>query len=382
MSSHPFWETQPVSNEISNPGLIDDKLKGYNNKNETPLPDGLEWHHLDINQELPVLIDFLKRHFMSINDCFTLNYQESLVKWFLDFKDEDFNCKSSPRLLSISIKKENKLLGYICAAPAYIKIGEKINETAIVNFLCIHKKLRKLRLAPLLIKELIRRCRVHLPHILISPIFTAKYLPFQPILDAKYYFRYLNFEKLNNNRFVNVKNYENYDIPTLDSNITFRPMLPDDISQAYELFLKNIKDKKLSIYFKNKEQFTRYFSNKIIDGELNGPIYTFVVTQNNKVTDWISCYSLPYQVEYNKNELQVLNLLRLEQGETDYLTLFNLMFKSAKELNFDLFCTLDFFDIKNKSELKFESQDVEISYYTFNYDCGIINSSECSLILP
>ena len=53
--------------------------------------------------------------------------------------------------------KTNKLVGFISAIPATVRIYEKIQHLVEINFLCVHKKLRSKRLAPVLIKEITRR---------------------------------------------------------------------------------------------------------------------------------------------------------------------------------------------------------------------------------
>lgn len=53
--------------------------------------------------------------------------------------------------------KSNKLVGFISAIPATVRIYEKIQHLVEINFLCVHKKLRSKRLAPVLIKEITRR---------------------------------------------------------------------------------------------------------------------------------------------------------------------------------------------------------------------------------
>jgi glycylpeptide N-tetradecanoyltransferase len=53
--------------------------------------------------------------------------------------------------------KNGKLMALITAIPARIRIHDHIQDMAEINFLCIHKKLRSKRLAPVLIKEITRR---------------------------------------------------------------------------------------------------------------------------------------------------------------------------------------------------------------------------------
>lgn len=48
-------------------------------------------------------------------------------------------------------------MGFITAIPLHVIVENLKVKMAEVNFLCVHKKMRKHRLAPVLIKEITRR---------------------------------------------------------------------------------------------------------------------------------------------------------------------------------------------------------------------------------
>jgi len=50
-----------------------------------------------------------------------------------------------------------RLVAFIAAIPAKIRIYDKTVQMVEINFLCVHKKLRSKRLAPVLIREITRR---------------------------------------------------------------------------------------------------------------------------------------------------------------------------------------------------------------------------------
>jgi glycylpeptide N-tetradecanoyltransferase len=62
-----------------------------------------------------------------------------------------------------------------------------------INFLCVHRKLREKRLAPLLIKEVTRR--VHLKGI-FQAVYTAGILLPRPVTSPRYYHRSIQIKKL------------------------------------------------------------------------------------------------------------------------------------------------------------------------------------------
>lgn len=70
-----------------------------------------------------------------------------------------------------------------------------------INYLCVHKKLRSKRLAPVLIKEVTRQC--HLQGV-FQAIYTAGIVIPTPVSVCRYYHRLLNIPKLVDTRFCHV----------------------------------------------------------------------------------------------------------------------------------------------------------------------------------
>lgn len=76
-----------------------------------------------------------------------------------------------------------------------------ILDTSEINFLCVHKKLRSKRLAPVLIKEVTRRCNLRG---IFQAIYTAGVLLPTPVSTARYYHRLIQVQKLIDVGFTNV----------------------------------------------------------------------------------------------------------------------------------------------------------------------------------
>jgi glycylpeptide N-tetradecanoyltransferase len=93
----------------------------------------------------------------------------------------------------VRVIKSKKLVGFITGIPVHVHANELKFKAAEINFLCVHKKLRSNRLAPVLIKEVTRR--VHLKNIW-QAVYTAGTLIPTPITQARYFHRSLNPKKL------------------------------------------------------------------------------------------------------------------------------------------------------------------------------------------
>ena len=87
-----------------------------------------------------------------------------------------------------------KLVAFISAIPVALRVRKKVLHASEVNFLCIHKKLRSKRLAPVLIKEITRRC-----YLLGTwqAIYTAGVVLPKPVSTCRYFHRSLDWQKLN-----------------------------------------------------------------------------------------------------------------------------------------------------------------------------------------
>jgi glycylpeptide N-tetradecanoyltransferase len=95
--------------------------------------------------------------------------------------------------LGVISAKSKKLVAFISATPADIRVYSTTIPMAEINFLCIHKKLRSKRLAPVLIKEITRRVN----HInVFQAVYTAGLVIPVPVSTCRYYHRTLEPKKL------------------------------------------------------------------------------------------------------------------------------------------------------------------------------------------
>jgi glycylpeptide N-tetradecanoyltransferase len=93
----------------------------------------------------------------------------------------------------VRVIKNNKLVGFISAVPSHMKVYEKEVKMVEINYLCVHKKLRAKRVAPVLIKEITRRVNLQgifqavytAGVILPSPVAKCRYKKMQALLSHK-----------------------------------------------------------------------------------------------------------------------------------------------------------------------------------------------------
>lgn len=95
--------------------------------------------------------------------------------------------------VGVRSEKTGALLACITGIPAVIRVHDAVMNMCEINFLCVHKRLRSNRLAPVLIKEVTRR--VNLTDTW-QAVYTAGVVLPRPIGKCRYYHRSLNPKKL------------------------------------------------------------------------------------------------------------------------------------------------------------------------------------------
>jgi glycylpeptide N-tetradecanoyltransferase len=83
---------------------------------------------------------------------FRFDYPVEFLRWALCIPD--YNPEWH---LGVRVTKTKKLLSFISGIPVKAKVNGQTIKMAEINYLCVHKKLRSKRLAPVLIKEITRR---------------------------------------------------------------------------------------------------------------------------------------------------------------------------------------------------------------------------------
>lgn len=95
--------------------------------------------------------------------------------------------------VGVRAAKSKRLVAFISGVPVALRVRKKTLKCTEINFLCIHKKLRSKRLAPVLIKEITRRCYVLG---IYQAIYTGGVVLPKPVSSCRYFHRSLDWLKL------------------------------------------------------------------------------------------------------------------------------------------------------------------------------------------
>lgn len=196
---HDFWDTQPVPIVMKEDQAKDRKegpiqTKEVKDVQQEPLslPAGFEWSTIDLNndQQAEELYELLRDNYVEDSEStFRFDYPVTFLRWALlvpDFKPEWFvGVRASAG--------KKRLFGFIAGIPVKVKVNDKTVKMCEINYLCVHKKLRTKRLAPVLIKEVTRRVNITG---IWQALYTAGVVVPKPVASPSYFHRSLNPKKL------------------------------------------------------------------------------------------------------------------------------------------------------------------------------------------
>lgn len=378
-----FWYTQPVpkmSETIINDGPIEeDKTIDQIRKEPFTLPDGFQWDTLSLDDPfvLKELYTLLNENYVEDEDSmFRFDYQPHFLKWALQ----------PPGWLKewhvgVRVIKSNKLVGFISAIPAMLKVYNKSQKMVEINFLCVHKKLRSKRVAPVLIREITRRVN---QMGIFQAVYTAGIVLPKPIGTCRYWHRSLNPKKLIDVKFSHLsrnmtmqRTLKLHKLPESTRTLGFRKLTEKDLPQARKLLSNYMKSFDLSPMFSD-EEFKHWFLPQ------DGIIDSYVVINDNKITDLVSFYTLPSTIMHHPTyrTLKAAYSFYNVSTKTPLVELMQDALISARDANFDVFNALDLMDNKEFLEpLKFGVGDGNLQYYLYNWKCPEINSNKIGLIL-
>ncbi|XP_065838154.1 glycylpeptide N-tetradecanoyltransferase 2-like [Oscarella lobularis] len=381
--SYEFWKTQPVpqfeEKVTANEAIEADKEEIR--PDPYTLPDTFEWDTLDLDQReiLDELYMLLWENYVEDDDnMFRFDYSREFLLWALKPPGWKLNWHCGVRA-----KKNKKLLGFISGVPARIKIYDHVQVMVEINFLCVHKKLRSKRVAPVLIKEITRR--VHMEGI-FQAVYTAGVVLPKPVAVCRYWHRSLNPKKLIAVKFSHLSRHMTmqrtirlYRLPMETKTEGLRLAQDKDMPRITQLLNDYLQKFDLCPVF-HEEEVRHWFSPQ------ENIIYCYVVEnkETKAITDMISFYSLPSTVMDNPeyNDLRAAYSFYNVSTITPLVDLIQDALIIAKNAEFDVFNALNVMENKTFLEkLKFGIGDGNLHYYLYNWRCPSMDANKVALVL-
>jgi len=379
-----FWSTQPVpkigevitTNEAINPDPPLDQVRSE----PYSLPTGFQWDTLNLDDPL-----VLKEVYVLLNE----NYVEDDDNMFrFDYSPEFINWALQPPgwqkewHTGVRASKSNKLVGFISAVPAHIKMYEKEKAMVEINFLCVHKKLRSKRLAPVLIREITRRVNVKG---IFQAVYTAGVVLPKPVGQCRYWHRSLNPKKLIEVKFSHLsrnmtmqRHLKLYRLADETKVAGLREFTAKDIPQVTVLLNTYLSQFTLAPTF-NETEVEHWFTPKA------NIINSYVVENTDgKLTDFVSFYCLPSTVMNHPNHKNIKAAYSFYNvaTKTAWVDLIGDALILAKKDDFDVFNALDLMENSEFLEkLKFGIGDGNLQYYLYNWRCPSMTPEKIGLVL-
>lgn len=369
---HLFWDTQPVpklEDDVQEFGPIEPpkeeiRVAPYS------LPANYEWDEVDIldADQLSELYSLLNENYVEDDDnLFRFDYSKEFLFWALTPPgwEQVWHC-------GIRVATSRKLVGFISAIPAHIRVKEHKQLMVEINFLCVHKKLRSKRMAPVLIKEITRRVN---QEGIFQATYTAGVLLPKPVAACRYWHRSLNPKKLVDIEFSHIprkmtmqRMIKLYRLPESPKTPGLRPMEERHVKDAHRILNEYLKKFTFAPFFETTEEFAHWMLPR------EGVIDTYVVedSETHEVTDMISFYHLPSTVVKHRvyKKLNSAYSFYNVATKTPLRELMNDGLIVAKKQDCDVFNALDVMDNSSFLEdLKFGIGDGNLHYYLYNYKC-------------
>ena len=225
------------------------------------MPCGYEWGEVNVQDktQLLELYQLLTNNYVEDEDAlFRFDYSTDFLVWALTPPGYQTN-------FLVGVYNKHKLVAFISGIPATIQIYQQMVSVVEINFLCIHKKLRSKRLAPVLIKEMTRRANIQG---IYQAVYTAGTILPVPVSTTRYYHRSINPKKLvsigfsripSHGRMTMARMCKIYDLPnTVQSLPQLRPMEIQDVPQVWELVTQYLSKFQLKVLY-TKEEIAHWF---------------------------------------------------------------------------------------------------------------------------
>jgi glycylpeptide N-tetradecanoyltransferase len=295
--------------------------------------------------------------------------------------------------IGVRASQSKKLVGFISAVPVELRIRKNVLHASEVNFLCIHKKLRSKRLAPVLIKEVTRRCNLEQ---VWQAIYTGGIVLPTPVSTCRYLHRAINWQKLYEVGFSPLPagskpqyQVRKYAVPDNTSLKGLREMRESDVDAVHTLLGTYLKKYEMAADF-TKEDIVHWLVHKKAKDQLDEQVvWSFVVEDDDKkITDFFSFYCLESSVIRPGSKHKVVRAAYLFYYATE-VGLTAPVDKKALKIRLNalmadclILCKRNKFDVFNALSLmdnglfledqKFGLGDGQLHYYLFNYRANAI----------
>lgn len=342
------------------------------------LTKNLSWYDIDIDndKDMKIVLNFLNNNYHDAKSEISFCFTAELLKWQLGFNKDN-------KKIAIGVMFKNKMVGCIFGVVRKLNLNGKLINGSETNLLCLDKKLRKLNLAPLMIKEITRRNNYNLK--INNSIYTTSLVLPNILSTATYYERYVGFSRLMDIGMLdkgllelgydNIKNYF-HKMVEIDKNhhnyTNIKSLTEEQLQECYN----KLNEKLMSLYYSyifDYKQFKHIF--------LNDCVTAYVVFSNDKITDMISYYKQPSRIIESNTMINTYYLYYYFNNKNNLESIVSLVINDAIKNNIDRIRVLGIMDYSKLANFNFEDSEVKLNYYIYNWKCNKININKIGYLV-
>jgi glycylpeptide N-tetradecanoyltransferase len=377
------------------------------------MPHGFVWSNIDMTHSSDVqeLYHLLSNNYVEDDDAlFRFDYSAEFLSWALQPPNYNpefiFGVRSVSNTTTTNNNNNNnhnhnhsKLVAFISGIPTTLQIHDHTVPVVEINFLCIHKKLRSKRLAPVLIKEMTRR--VNWTGI-YQAVYTAGTILPVPVASARYYHRNLNPKKLVQvgfsrigHRMTMARMMKLYKLPEQITTPNLRPMVEQDVASVHTLLNQYLSKFSMKVCF-TVEEIRHWLLPRpnVINSYVIGPPPPSDDDDNDhdhdhpehRVTDLISFYHLPSSILHQPHDTKLYAAYSYYNVATSvplHVLMKEALILAQREGHCDVYNALNLMDnAEFLEDLKFGLGDGTLQYYIYNWACpNTIPSQQLGIVL-
>ncbi|TBU16643.1 N-myristoyl transferase [Ordospora colligata] len=347
-----FWSNEPVDDRGAS-GVIseEDRIAA----NVEALPDGFEF---DNQSDIAEIAEFLERNYVEdVSSGHSLMYSRKFLEWM-------FNSESGKRY-RIVFRESGVMVGFIYGRKHKLVVNGEDDNVLGVNLLCVSRKHRGKRIAPLLIKEIVRQANVDG---IYRGVFTAGNELFSCVCVGRYYHRPLRMDRLVEagfcDRMVPVKK--------LEARKGTRLARSEDMEVIRMLYLKEIT--KHALHEEMDENITDLRC-------LDDVIYTYVHESVDGISEFGSFFVID-TVEKESGK-KIRGAYMWYRGGEDLRMIVNDLMYFAEKCGCDVFNCLDIMgNALFLKEHEFCIGTGVLRYYLYNWKMEKIDKSKVFFVFP
>jgi glycylpeptide N-tetradecanoyltransferase len=351
-----FWNEQPIIilSESNEENAFQPIFQLTSNAVSMDLPQGFAYKTMSLGTHLDDIYNLIRNHYVE-NDGMKVYYSKPALQWYL---------RKMPSNWLVGLTFNHKLIGFVCAGVIEITTNDVNHYVPFINLLCLQTKIRNKYFCPLMLLEIRRR--------IVSDGYNfGMFTDVHPILNS---FASVScyIIPVNSDRLIRLDLLKTFFKPQILADENPLSMLKlEDVDQVCELLNSFLSTYTIRQRF-TADNFEEWFMS------YRDVIYSWVIRDDDVVTDFISVTFLKYFDVKSSSELLIANLFYYVQNSYSLDDLIMMVIDKLKSLEVDQLVIPRIMEA-DKIHLNKIECDTKIHYYFYNFQLPMIESNKLGI---